>query len=565
MIIMTKAARFEIDYGNEIEAELDKLEAAIKAHPCVADIFEPRWLAIKLLERKDDILARVEDLEGGTAVLEAGKVSIAQIQDVSPMGIEVAMADRRYTFVSRVVGETLVKPKETTLLSRRIDSAVLNPWVGIPLFLIVMYLIFNLVVNVSAPYLDWIDGVINGPIAHWHVVLLQALHAPDWLQGLLIEGVLAGVGGIMVFIPGLIVLFFFIGVLEDSGYMARAAVVMDRFMQILGLHGKSFVPLILGFGCAVPAIYATRTLGSRRDRILTTLLVPLMSCSARLPVYVVFAMAFFGQNAEMVIWGLYATGVFIAALAGLIFSRTIFKERIDMGFVIELPSYHIPSWKNLRLYVTQRVGEFVRKAGTVILAASVLTWLLLNLPIGTIELKESWFGSMSNSVVPVFQPTGFSRWENTGALLTGLVAKEIVVSTLSQIYVGETEQIGEETEKVNLLQDLKDIGVGFATATANAGKELLETLTPGISIFGHGDEADVDTNLGAALKLAFTPLAALAFLVFVLLYVPCIATVGAIASEFGGKWALFSVIWQLVLAWVVAVIVYQGGLLLGYA
>jgi ferrous iron transport protein B len=565
MIAPTKAARFEIEYGNQIEAELEKLETAIKAHPSVANIFEPRWLAIKLLEGEGDIIARVRELDGGMAVIDATNLSISQLEDVSPMGIEVSMADRRYTYVSRVVGETLVKPQETTMLSQRIDNAVLNPWVGIPLFLIVMYLVFNLVVNVSAPYLDWIDGVINGPISQWTSALLQFLHAPAWLQGLATEGVIAGVGGIMVFIPGLVVLFFFIGVLEDSGYMARAAVVMDRFMQILGLHGKSFVPLILGFGCAVPAIYATRTLGSRRDRILTTLLIPLMSCSARLPVYVVFAMAFFGQNAEMVIWGLYATGVFIATLTGLIFSRTIFRERVDMGFVIELPAYHIPSWKNLRFYITQRVGEFVRKAGTIILAASVVIWLLLNLPLGKTTLEESWFGSVSNSLVPAFQPTGFSRWENTGALLAGLVAKEIVVSTLSQIYVGAAEHSSETPVKVDLLQDIKDIGIGFLSATANAGKELLETMTPGISVFGNGDDAEVDTNLGAALKRAFTPLTALAFLVFVLLYVPCIATIGAIASEFGGKWALFSMLWQLGLAWGVAVIVYQGGLLLGYA
>jgi ferrous iron transport protein B len=565
MITPTKASRFEIEYGNEIEAELRKLENAIEAHPGVATTFEPRWLAIKLLEGEADILARVRGLEGGAAVLEAADLSVAQLEDVSPMGIEVTMADRRYVFVSRVADETLVKPQETTMLSQRIDNAVLNPWVGIPLFLVVMYLVFNIVVNVSAPYLDWIDHVINGFISHWISALLQLLHAPVWLQDLVTEGVIAGVGGIMVFIPGLVVLFFFIGVLEDSGYMARAAVVMDRFMQILGLHGKSFVPLILGFGCAVPAIYATRTLGSRRDRILTALLVPLMSCSARLPVYVVFAMAFFGQNAETVIWGLYAMGVFIATLTGLIFSRTIFRERVDMGFVIELPAYHIPSWKNLRFYVTQRVGEFVRKAGTIILAASVVIWLLLNLPLGTNALEESWFGSVSDGLVPAFQPTGFSRWENTGALLSGLVAKEIVVSTLSQIYVGETEQIGEAPEKVDLLQDLEDIGVGFLSATANAGKELLETLTPGVSVFGNGDETAAATSLGAALKLAFTPLSALAFLVFVLLYVPCIATIGAIASEFGGKWALFSMIWQLGLAWLAAVMVYQGGLFLGYA
>jgi ferrous iron transport protein B len=375
--------------------------------------------------------------------------------------------------------------------------------------------------------------------------------------------VIAGVGGVLVFIPGLAVLFFFIGLLEDSGYMARAAVVMDRFLRFIGLRGKSFISLVLGFGCAVPAIYATRTLGNRRDRILTSLLVPLMSCSGRLPVYVIFSLAFFGREANYVIWSLYALGIFVAAIAGLLLSHTIFKTREESTFVIELPSYSLPSLKNLWLNLSLRTGQFIRHAGTIILAASIVIWVLLNLPLGIASLQESWFGRISSGIAPAFRPAGFDSWQASGSLVTGLIAKEVVVSTMSQIYVGE-EQSVEIQERSTFAQDILDISIGFLHATIESGKELIEVLTPGITIFQTAQEAE-SIALSAKLKEVFSPLKALAFLVFVLLYVPCIATLATIRGEFGWKWAVFSVVFQTGVAWIVAVSVYQIGCLLGYA
>jgi len=379
---------------------------------------------------------------------------------------------------------------------------------------------------------------------------------------LILDGVIPGVGGVLVFVPGLVVLFLFIALLEDSGYMARVAVVMDRFMRFLGLRGKSFVPMILGFGCAVPAIYATRTLESHRNRIITGLLVPLMSCSARLPVYVVFGMAFFGRNANLVIWGLYGLGIAVATVAGLLFSRTIFKTKDKSVFVIELPPYNLPTMKSLWFHVSQRIGMFIRHAGTIILAASIVIWMLLNLPLGVSKLNQSWFGRISNVIAPVLEPAGLGTWEATGSLITGLIAKEVVVSTMSQIYIGE-EQDNDIPKQIILGEDLAYIGSGFLAATVDAGKELVEMLTPGLTIFEMETETG-DTALSGALQGIFTPLKALTFLVFVLLYIPCVATLGAIRGEFGWKWAVFSAAYQTVAAWLLAVLVYQGGLLLGF-
>jgi ferrous iron transport protein B len=555
---------FKINYGDRIESELDRLQGLICKYPEIYEKYDPRWLAIKLLEGEQDIIDRMESYGGGGEILEATKDSISQLNLVIPEGVEIAIVDQRYDFINKLVGTVLRQPSEPpTTLSERIDEIVTHPWLGIPIFLAVMYLVFQLVTNVSAPYLDWIDNVIRGPITRWIVYLTDLINTPVWIEGLVIDGVIAGVGGVLVFIPGLAVLFFFIGLLEDSGYMARAAVVMDRFMRFIGLRGKSFVSLILGFGCAVPAIYATRTLGNRRDRILTTLLVPLMSCSGRLPIFLIFSLAFFGREANYAIWSLYALGVFVAAVAGLLFSRTIFKTEEESTFVIELPAYSMPSLKNLWLNISLRTGQFIRHAGTVILAASVVIWILLNLPLGTSDLRDSWFGRISDVISPVFRPAGFDSWEASGSLVTGLIAKEVVVSTMSQIYIGE-ENGADIQEPSTFIEDLRGIGVGFLNATLDAGKELIEVLTPGLRIFQSGEEVE-DTTLSEALQNVFSPLAAVAFLVFVLLYVPCIATLATIRGEFGWKWAVFSALYQTGAAWIVAVFAYQVGRLFGYS
>ncbi len=563
MPVTSQQRYFEIDYGTEIEAEIDTIKQVIAHWPEISKTFDHRWLAIKLIENEQDVVDWVKGFEGGIDIIKVAEAGAARLRSSATGYIRLEIADRRYTFISQVVGEALQKPREPQVtLSERIDRVLTHPWLGVPFFLAVMYLVFNLVVNVSAPYLDWIDNVVGGPVTRWFAFLLGMFGAPVWLEGLILDGVIVGVGGVLVFVPGLVVLFLFIALLEDSGYMARVAVVMDRFMRFLGLRGKSSMPMILGFGCAVPAIYATRTLESHRNRIITGLLVPLMSCSARLPVYVVFGLAFFGRNANLVIWGLYGFGVAVAAVVGLIFSHTIFKTNEKSVFVIELPPYNLPTMKSLWFHVSQRIGIFIRHAGTIILAASIVIWMLLNMPLGVSKLDQSWFGRMSNVIAPVLEPAGLGNWEATGSLITGLIAKEIVVSTMSQIYVGE-EQDNDFLEQITFGEDLAYIGNGFLAATIDAGKELVETLTPGLTIFGMEEEIE-DTALSVALQDVFTPLTALAFLIFVLLYVPCVATLGAIRGEFGWKWAVFSAVYQTVTAWLLAVLVYQGGLLLGF-
>jgi len=451
-------------------------------------------------------------------------------------------------------------PANKVPLTNRIDSLVTHRLFGLPVFMLVMYLVFRLVIDVADPFLNWVDQVINGPAARGLSNLLTGLGATEWLHSLLIEGALAGVGGVLVFVPGLAVLYFFLALLEDSGYLARAAFVMDRFMQLIGLHGKSVIPLMLGFGCAVPAIYATRTIPNRRDRLLTALLIPFMSCSARLPVYLVFAMAFFGDHASNAIWILYAMGVVVAVLIGMIFSRTFLRPDETAAFLLELPAYRLPTAKGLLIHTWENTREFVVKAGTVILAISALLWLLLNLPWGVADQRQSYFGRFSAFVAPALEPAGFGEWESAGSLLTGFVAKELVVSTLSQIYTGATEETKAD-QPTDFAAELSGVVSGFADATLDAGRTLVSIL-PGVDLVGDQESVE-DTRLSAALRDRYSPAAAFAFLTFVLLYTPCVATVSAIRQELGWRWAATSAIYQTVVAWAAAVVVYQLGRLTG--
>ncbi|NOH02858.1 MAG: ferrous iron transport protein B [Chloroflexi bacterium] len=475
--------------------------------------------------------------------------------------MDMLIADRRYGFINGVVRQALHRPRmDRVTLTDRIDDIVTHKWLGLPIFFAMMYVMFRLVIDVSAPFLDWTDAVITGPVARWFASLLDLLAAPAWIHSLVVEAVIGGVGGVLVFIPGLLILYFFLALLEDSGYMSRAAFVMDRFMRVVGLHGKSFIPMILGFGRAVPAVYATRTIPSRRDRVLTALLIPLMSCSARLPVYVVFGLAFFGSHAGTVIWAMYALGILVAMLAGMVFTRTILKPDVTSAFVLELPPYRAPAFKSVLIHMWENTREFVRKAGTTILYASLVMWVLLNLPRGVTEQRDSYFGKVSGWIAPVFAPLGFGEWQTSGALVSGFMAKEIVVSTMSQIYIG-AEEVGFAEQETTFAGDLNEIGVGFVNAALDSGKILLSIL-PGVDLVDE-EAASQDTVLSRILREHFTPLSAVAMLIFVLLYVPCVATLGAIKHEFGASWAVTSAVYQTVVAWLAAFLVYQGGLLLG--
>jgi ferrous iron transport protein B len=558
---ITPRTLFRLDYGGKLEREIARILAAFEENNFDTEHYPQRWLAIKLLESDVDILERVQTMPNSAQVIALAHQSAEKIKSMLGDEVDMLTADHRYGYINGVVRQTLHHPfVDRITLTDRIDDIVTHKWLGLPFFFAIMYVMFRLVIDASAPFLKWTDAVINGPIAHWLSSLLDLVLAPAWLHSLIINGIVAGVGGVLVFVPGLLILYFFLALLEDSGYMSRAAFVMDRFMRVVGLHGKSFIPMILGFGCAVPAIYATRTIASRRDRILTALLVPLMSCSARVPVYVVFGLAFFGSRAGTVIWAMYALGILIAMLTGMVFTRTLLKPDATSAFVLELPPYRRPALKSVLIHMWENTREFIRKAGTVIFAASVIMWFLLNMPWGVTNQRDSYFGEMSSAMAPAFTPLGFGHWETGGALVTGFITKEIVVSTMSLIYIGGKDV--PPVEPTTFGEDLIGIGQGFVKATVNSGRILLNII-PGVHLVDK-QQGTENTALSIALREHFTPLSAVSFLAFVLLYVPCIATLGAIKHEFGASWAVTSAVYQTVVAWIAAFIIFQGGKLLGF-
>jgi len=551
-----------VDYGREVEEEIARLQEAIEKAPALTTHYSSRWLAIKLLEEDREIIPKVEAVEGGGAILAQARKSVDHLRSVYGDDAETLVADRRYGFISGLVREVVRRPAEERLtLSDKIDKIVTNRVLGIPIFLVAMWFVFKMTAEVSGAYLDWVDGVIGGPITKWVVAILDLIRlGGTWFESLMVDGIIAGVGGVMVFVPVLLFLYFFLALLEDSGYMARAAFVMDRLMHALGLHGKSFMPMLIGFGCTVPAVYATRTLESEDDRVLTGLLVPMMSCGARLPVYTIFAAAFFPDNAGRFVFGLYLFGIVLAIVSGVIFKRTLFAGKPPSPFVMELPPYRLPTLKGILIHMWERSSVFVRKAATIIMAVSVILWFLMSIPWGVENPRDSLFGKASAAIAPVLAPAGFGDWEAAGSLVTGFVAKEVVVGTMSQIYVGEAEE-EEAEEPTTFFQDLGGIVVGFVEATVDTVKATI-SLIPGVNLMGEGEEEE-DTALIKALQEGFTPLSAVAFNVFVLLYIPCMVAIAAARHEYGNKWALFNAAYLTALGWVVATIIYQGGRLLG--
>jgi len=548
-------------YTPEIETEIEFLTERIEADEALCAYFPARWLAIQLLEGDLNLLNG--KVTPQNSLLEALQTSQQRIASTIQEPPDILFPEQRYQFVQSLINASVVRKKEdTTTLSDRLDQVMANRYLGVPIFLVVMYLVFNIVQNVSAPYLDWIDYLFNVAITSWITQGLSLLQTPEWLRSLLVDGVLAGVGSVLVFLPSLFAMYLMLSLMEQTGYMARAAFVMDRFMSKVGLHGKSFIPMILGFGCNVPAIYATRTIEKREARLLTGLLIPFMSCSARLPVYLIFGIAFFPKQANLVIFLLYLTGIMVAALIAVVVSRLVFHGKTLSIMVLELPPYQIPNPKVSLKYAWKQSAEFVYKAGTLILGFSVILWLLLNLPLGVSSTKDSFYGKISAGIAPILEPAGFGNWESSGALVTGLVAKELVVSSLAQIY--EIPQQGAESLESTFLQEVSLLASNFGVATLDTGKALLETLSPGVTLFREtADGTQEDLALSKALQNAFSPLSAAAYLVFILLYVPCVATVGAQKQEFGIRWTALSLMITMLVPWLLAVLIYQGGTLIG--
>ncbi|MBI5443041.1 MAG: ferrous iron transport protein B [Deltaproteobacteria bacterium] len=546
----------KVGYGEDVEGACARLESAIeKSHPALLEKYPRRWLLLKLLEGDEQVVREIN--AGGELPLEK---AAAHLKKAHGEDIESLMADARYALASGLTREVLRKPElRKTELTEKIDRIVLNRFLGIPIFFAAMWLVFKLTFDLSSPFGDWIDTMANGPFKRWTAALLGVAGAPDWTVSLVNDGVIAGVGFVLVFVPVIFAMMFFITFLEGSGYMARAAFVMDRAMHSMGLHGKSFIPMLLGFGCNVPGIYATRTLENPRDKALTALLLPLMSCGARLPVYVLFAGVFFAASSGTVIWSLYVMGIVLAILMGVVFKRTLFRGDAPM-FIMELPPYRMPTLRSLLIHTWEKGKHFLIKAGTYILAVSVFVWFLLNLPWGVESKRDSFLGRTGAAIAPAFAPLGFGTWEAASSLITGVIAKEIVVGTMGEIYAPEAQE-KEDGPKATLAEDLKEIGTSFGDAVKGAASNVVSTF--GVSSLA-AEEEEGQSPLKAAVRGAFTPLSAYAFMAFVLLYMPCVVVAIAMRQEFGSwKWFSVAFIYQTVLAWTVALVIYQGGRLLG--
>lgn len=561
-----------INYGNVVEEQIDQLQTEIEKHKIIASKFNSRWLAVKLIEQDANVIAKLENANGSKKLIEMAQKSVKELGKRYSDGVDTLFADKRYGWINGLVKEVVEQSDADRLsTSDKIDKVVTNRLLGIPIFLALMWAVFKFTTDVAGPFLDWVDGLIGGPLTNWVVGIINLLGlSGSWVEGLFVDGVVAGVGGVLVFVPVMLALYFALALLEDSGYMARAAFVMDRLMHALGLHGKSFICMIVGFGCTVPACYATRTLENEKDRILTGLLVPFMSCGARLPVYVLFASIFFPQKSGAVIFWMYVTGIIVAMLVGIALSRTLFKNRKKSPFVLELPPYRMPTFRNIWFLMWYRTSSFVKKAFSLIMVTSIIIWLLMAIPVGggsfaDTDVEKSSFAYINNGLAPLLGPTGFASWQNAGALVTGFVAKEVVIGTMGQIFNVEEEE--EEVEPTTFFEDLGEIVTSFVGASVDTIKSM--PLIIGINLF-EGEEEEEPTDLMAVVKDHFEEvsgghgaLASVAFMIFVLLYTPCMVAVAAQVQEFGAKWALFGAVMQIVVAYVSAVIVFQGGLLLG--
>jgi len=551
----------KVKYSKDIEHSIANLERFLENWTEGSIPYNIRWTAIKLIENDKIVKERILQKAGKNSqdILREAQKHRDFLVDRFDDEPEIVMTDERYGFIFGIIKEVLTtSTKQRVDISRNIDLILTNRFVGFPIFFLFIWVMFELTFSLGAYPMEWIDGGVN--------LLSTSLNSflPDNIfKDLLLNGIIAGVGSVIVFLPNILILFFCIALFEDTGYMSRAAFLMDKIMHLIGLHGKSFIPMLMGFGCNVPAIMATRTLESEKDRTLTILITPFMSCSAKLPVYIILAGTFFGASAGTVIFSIYLAGIILSIITGRLFRSTILRGA-DAPFVMELPPYRVPMIKSLLIHMWDRSKMFLKKMGGIILAGSVIVWALLafprNVPYSSDYAAEidrvkasyvteitianesdkqllekrrdaavanlirskkaeksekSFMGRIGKVIAPLFAPLGID-WRGSVALLTGFAAKEIVVSTLGILYVTD-----------------------------------------------EGDDSEALKN--ALLSSDMTPLSALAMMTFVLLYMPCLATITTIRRETGSfSWMFFSVVYSTLLAWVVAFCVYQGGRIIGF-
>ncbi len=551
----------KVKYSKDVETAINELRRVVEKALSDWLPYGYRWAAIKLLENDEILKERILTGAGpaGAVVLETADRLRQHLRDRFDDDPEIVMTDERYGFITGIIKEVLtISSRQRVDISRNIDLILTNRFVGFPIFIFFIWAMFQLTFTLGAYPMEWMGSAVSGI----HVLFMQLL-PESLIKDLLLNGILAGVGSVIVFLPNILILFFCIALFEDTGYMSRAAFLMDRIMHLIGLHGKSFIPMLMGFGCNVPAIMASRTLESEKDRLLTILITPFMSCSAKLPVYLVLAGTFFAARAGTVIFCIYLAGIVLSVATGRLFRSTLLKG-MDAPFVMELPPYRVPMLKSLLIHMWDRSKMFLKKMGGIILVGSIIIWALSTFPqnvtlsLGyqaridgisevyhekikaadqdaqelliaarTLAIRKlqnaeaaeqiggSYMGRIGRFLLPLFEPLGID-WRGGVALLSGFVAKEIVVSTLGVLYSVDREAGGDALSRA-----LKTSGM--------------------------------------------SALSALSMMVFVLLYLPCLATVAAIRRETGSTgWMAFSIAYNTSVAWVTAFLVYQGGRLLGY-
>jgi len=543
-----------INYGTLIEKAINDIQAEIWKNPAIRVTLSSRFIAVKLLETDKATLSWLKKYDNYENIKSAAEKAIAKLEKEYGERSETIITDAKYGFIDGALKETYREPKvDKRKVKRELDDILTHRYLGFPIFLFFMWLMFQGTFTLGSYPMGWIDSGVE-LLSKW----VQNTMAEGALQDLIVDGIIGGCGGVIIFLPNILILFFFISLMEDTGYMARASFIMDKLMHKIGLHGKSFIPLVMGFGCNVPAIMATRTLDNRKDRILTMIITPFMSCSARLPVYVLLISAIFPANQGIVLFSIYFIGILLAVLTALLMKKIAFSKK-EVPFVMELPPYRKPTLRNTSIHMWHKGQQYLRKMGTVILFASVLIWALGYFPrdvqyktdyaaqITTIQTnsqfsaekkaekiklleidkeaerqEKSYIGRMGHAIEPIISPLGFD-WKMGVSIISGLAAKEIVVSTMGILYQADMEaDENSATLQNNIKEQKHHSGVLKGQAV-------------------------------------FSPLASFGFMLFILIYFPCIAVIAAIKKEANWGWAIFTMVYTTAIAWIVAFATYQIG------
>ena len=556
--------QYKISFDSFIDKQYEAMKKELQEDKSFKDIlskYSLDFVTIKLLEKDSDFLEKMQK-DYSLNCENYLDSYIKEIEERYDEDIDTILAEKRYGKIKGIIAETLKTSLKSRLdFTEKVDKILLNRVLGLPIFLMIIAGLMTIVFNGSAPFIDWIDGFVGGFIGKYAGILMEG--TPDWLNSLVVDGIIGGVGGVMTFVPLMFFLYFFLSILEESGYMTRVAFLMDKIMRKLGLNGKAFVPMVLGFGCTVPAIYATRTLEDEKSRKLTAALAPFMSCGARLPVYGLFTAAFFGAKAGFVVMSLYLFGIVAAIILGVILKRFEYFKVDNKALLIELPPYRIPSFKVIMKSTLTRTGGYLKKATSIILGILILLWGLTYFP-NNGDAEKSYMAGIGRVIAPVLKPTGFAdRWETVAAIVPSIAAKEVVVGFMAQVLeLPEDEEAEEET---TFAEDFKEqiSGLGSAIKDSAAGIVSFDVN----SLFAAPDAEEIEEEGRGVVEATaslwkgdpLAPLRAYSFMVFILLVVPCAVTLGAIKQEFGKEYLFKLIGIMLAVPYIASTIIFQVG------